>query len=259
MRTLAKMTFGGIVAALLVLLGPTGYEKVAKLLQPLPLSPLAKVVLEKLETSSWTIQQDGISCDTLWIRGETDARNPKTLTSDDLKTCSIFIRQGGLSKELALNDQLQTHEVKVILPKAKEMYLKLMAEKNAETATKILADSEKLDPTPVKKKPAPQFTKNGKLIYDSLTSNNWKLANDKGYSLISKNKGALNIDLTGSDKAAAVTLNEANLELNAEETILIVQKAKTLKAEIIQANVEAVVQSADVRITAELAPMPSAK
>jgi len=101
MRTLAKMTFGGVVAALLVLLGPAGYEKVAKMFQPLPLSPLAKVVLEKLDTAQWTIQQDGISCDTLWIRGETDSRNPKQLNSDELKSCSVFVRQGGLSKELA--------------------------------------------------------------------------------------------------------------------------------------------------------------
>lgn len=258
MRTLAKMTFGGFVAAILVLLGPTGYERLAKLVQPLPLSPLAKVVLEKLESSAWTIQQDGISCDTLWIRGETDGRNAKAFTSDDLKTCSVFVRQGGLSKELALNDQLQPHEVKVILPKAKEMYAKLMAERNADTASKILADSDKLDPPPVKRKPAPQFTKNGKAIYDSLTAKNWKLTDGKGYSLVSKAKGALTIDLT-SEKTP-VSLNGTILDLGAEENTLIVAKARNLKEEIIQANVEQSVRAEDTtetRIIAEL--MPAAK
>jgi len=161
----------------------------------------------------------------------------------------------------------QPHEVKVILPKAREMYAKLMAERNAETAQKIIDTSEKLDPPPVKKKPAPQFTKNGKLIYDSLTAKNWKMA-DRGYNLVSKNKGALSIDLTNSDKGAVI-LNDMRLELNQEESGLIVTKAQVLKAEIIQANVEQSVRADTVvdttaSITAELAgtippPMPPAK
>jgi hypothetical protein len=259
MRTVAKMAFGGIMAAVLVVLGPTGYEQVAKLFQPLPLSPLAKVVLEKLETSSWTVQQDGISCDTLWIRGETDGRQAKSFNCEDLKTCSVFVRQGGLSKELALNDQLQPHEVKAILPKAKAMYAKLMAERNAETASKIAAESERLDP-PAKKKPAAQFTTNGKLIFDGLTAKNWKVADN---SLVSKTKGSLVIDLNGK----GITLSGGGLELNGEEVVLIVDKARNLRDDMVQKAVQNAVQSeldAQARITAELAdktvpvPMPTA-
>jgi hypothetical protein len=257
MRTVAKMAFGAVLTAVAITIGPSTVTKVVKLFEPLPLSPLAKVVLEKLDTTTWQLQSDGISCDVLWIRGESEARNGKPLV-DATKSISVFVRNASLAKEIVINDQLQPHDIAAILPKAQEMYKKLLAEKNNETANQLQAVIEDATPKPVKKVVTPQFTAVGKVIYGSLANKKLWMLTGREQSVLASKKAKLTVDTTAKSDERLATYGGFGedgaiaLPFNAEERTLILQRAKALRDELFQETIQAAVSTPSKEADADL-------
>jgi hypothetical protein len=245
-KSLFCTLFGSAVTLTAIFYGPTAGHRVAKYFEPPPLSPLAKVVLEKLETSTWEIQNDGIVCDTLWIRGQTLGNNNKSLTDPNTVSCSVFIRSAAY-RNSTVNEQLQEHELKLILPKAKAVYESLLLEANAATANSIVS-KEGVQGTSKKRTPF-MFSKLGKTIYDNLDNKSlWKVHGSKNKDLISKD-GDLSIDCEHDldrsplSEIVSISRNEyrgdtATVPLSLEEKQAIQKKAVQVRDEVLVDKVQ---------------------